>query len=138
MLAAIARFIEEHGYSPTIRELGKVLGIHSSQSCHSHVKALERKGYVYHIPGSARTLRLKTAAAGWESVRVIGGRVSKGWGFGQVRLEGMEDGDGGDMVHRNLLQRLGMVDEENGAVRPGRLWFEAEKELTAEPQRGTT
>ncbi len=41
-LEFISRFIEEHGYPPTIREISAYFGV-SVKAAHDHVKALERK-----------------------------------------------------------------------------------------------
>jgi len=132
VLAAIASFIDSHGYSPTVRELGPMCGISSSRSVHVHIMTLERKGYIYHISGRMRTMRLKTAPPGRESVRVIGGMLSSFRGFNRVQIEGKKyvgDAGAGDVavvMSFDLLKRLGMADEESGTVRPGRLWFEAD------------
>ena len=55
-LSAIAAFIRDRGYSPTVRELGECLGLHSSCSAQRHVEALERKGYITRCPGQARSI----------------------------------------------------------------------------------
>jgi SOS-response transcriptional repressor LexA len=46
MLLALTNFAREHGRAPTIRELGDVVGISSTNGVTDHLKALERKGYI--------------------------------------------------------------------------------------------
>lgn len=56
VLKFIERFIQENGYPPTIREIGKGLGIKSTNGVSDHIKALRRKGYVQHDGGKSRAL----------------------------------------------------------------------------------
>jgi repressor LexA len=58
ILDAIAAFTAEHGYAPTTRELGDLLGIAGSNAVMDHLWALRRKGYVEWQDGKARTLRI--------------------------------------------------------------------------------
>ena len=37
--------IKEQGYPPTVREIGEALGLSSSSTVHSHIAALETKGF---------------------------------------------------------------------------------------------
>lgn len=57
VLEVIARHIEEMGYPPTIRELGDVLGIRSTNGVNDHLKALEKKGYLTREDAKSRTMR---------------------------------------------------------------------------------
>lgn len=43
---AIKDFYKEYGYSPSIRELQRMCGYKSSSSVHSHLKKLEKAGYI--------------------------------------------------------------------------------------------
>jgi repressor LexA len=53
-LQAIKRFILEHGYSPTIRQLGALLGIVHPSAVFKHVLSLEKKGYLTRVDGDMR------------------------------------------------------------------------------------
>ena len=46
MLDAIRNFFTEHGYSPSIRDLGPLLGISSLRGVTIHLDALEKKGWI--------------------------------------------------------------------------------------------
>ncbi|MCP4503445.1 MAG: transcriptional repressor LexA [Deltaproteobacteria bacterium] len=65
---AVLTFIEseilQHGYPPTIREIGKQLGIRSTNGVNDHLKALEKKGYVRREGQKSRTLRVLISSRG--------------------------------------------------------------------------
>jgi repressor LexA len=76
VLKAIEAFILEHGYSPTIRQLGKLLHIVSPSAVFKHVRSLERKGYLERMEGD---LRLRGGAHLEEHIRVpLAGLVPAG------------------------------------------------------------
>jgi SOS-response transcriptional repressor LexA len=57
-LAFIRSFIEGHGYSPTVRELGKGLGIKGEGMPHRLIENLEADGHIVRIPRKPRGIRL--------------------------------------------------------------------------------
>ena len=54
VLKTIESFILEHGYSPTIRQLGALLGISSPSAVFKHILSLEKKGYLKRVKGEVR------------------------------------------------------------------------------------
>lgn len=58
VLVMVHAFRTTKGFSPTIREIGRALGIASTNGVNDHIKALEKKGLVVREGMSARTLRL--------------------------------------------------------------------------------
>ena len=63
VVEAIQGWIKEHGFPPTIRELGKLLGIKSLRGVTTHLDALVKKGHLVRKRG-ARGLRIiKTSGA---------------------------------------------------------------------------
>src|SRR5690554_3026867 len=46
ILTFITNFIEEKGYPPTVREIGKACGMRSSSSVHGQLRKLEELGYI--------------------------------------------------------------------------------------------
>ena len=54
----ILRYTNEHGYPPTIRELGKLIGVKSTSSAFSRIKQLEQNGYIRRIPASPRAIEI--------------------------------------------------------------------------------
>lgn len=77
--------ISRKGYPPSIREIGKAIGLTSSSTVHSHLAALERKGYIRRDPTKPRALevvdfRLNNRGINPEKVRNVPlvGRVAAG------------------------------------------------------------
>ncbi len=58
VLSAIAAYITEHGFAPTIRELGERIGCSSPNGTTCHLKALEKKGLLIWDRQRARTMRI--------------------------------------------------------------------------------
>jgi repressor LexA len=54
----IYRRIDERGYPPTIRDIGKEFDIKSPNGVMCHLKALEKKGHIVRDGNSARAIRL--------------------------------------------------------------------------------
>ena len=60
VLNFIITYFKEHGYAPTVREIGAVVGLASTSSVHAHIKTLKRLGYLETDvkDGSPRALRV--------------------------------------------------------------------------------
>ncbi|MGI6620524.1 MAG: transcriptional repressor LexA [Bacillota bacterium] len=54
VLETIRQHIRETGYPPSVRELGKRLGLKSTATVHSHLRTLERKGYLLRAAQKSR------------------------------------------------------------------------------------
>jgi repressor LexA len=50
--------VMEHGYPPSVREIGEAVGLSSSSTVHSHLNSLEDKGFIRRDPSSARALTI--------------------------------------------------------------------------------
>jgi len=46
ILTYIKKYIVSHGYPPTVREIGKDLGVSSPATIHTHLNNLENKGFI--------------------------------------------------------------------------------------------
>jgi repressor LexA len=51
-------YVEEHGYPPTVREIGERVGLASPSTVHAHLANLERAGYLRRDPTKPRALEL--------------------------------------------------------------------------------
>ena len=60
VLEALREFQARKGYPPSIRELGKILGISSLRGVTIHLDAIERKGWIERA-STSRSIRLLTA-----------------------------------------------------------------------------
>jgi repressor LexA len=58
VLSFIEDHIREHGFPPTIREIGRHLGIKSTNGVNDHLNALQKKGFLTREEGKSRTLQL--------------------------------------------------------------------------------
>ncbi len=54
----IAEAVAERGYPPSVREICEGMGLASSSTAHSHLKALQRKGYIKIDPTKPRAIEL--------------------------------------------------------------------------------
>lgn len=57
ILDYITDSIADRGYPPTIREIGKTMGIRSTNGVNDHLKALERKGFLSRDDLKSRAMR---------------------------------------------------------------------------------
>ncbi len=96
ILEFIAEQIKERGFPPSVREIGEAVGLASSSTVHTHLKVLQREGYlqrdptkpraivVQFEPGSGAMVRARPAA----HVPLIGDVAA---GMGVLAQENVED-----------------------------------------------
>ncbi|MBI1992167.1 MAG: transcriptional repressor LexA [Candidatus Omnitrophica bacterium] len=97
VLETIRLWIREHGYPPTIRELGRHLGIKSLRGVTTHLDAIAKKGFLKREP-RARSISLLDVVAPFErALRVpVVGRIRAGSPIlAQEQVEGHVVVDGG-------------------------------------------
>ena len=58
ILKALKKFIANHGYPPTVREIGAMLNLSSPATTHFHLNKLEEKGYIRKNEAKNRALEL--------------------------------------------------------------------------------
>lgn len=58
ILEFVAQFIQRHGYSPTLREIGNGVGLSSVATVHEHLYKLEKKGFIRKLVGSKRGIEI--------------------------------------------------------------------------------
>jgi len=54
----IRRYSEQHGYPPTVRDIGKAVGLASSSTVHAHLANLEKLGLLRRDPTKPRAMEL--------------------------------------------------------------------------------
>ena len=54
----IKRYSAQHGYPPTVRDIGKAIGLTSSSTVHTHLSNLEKLGLIRRDPTKPRALEL--------------------------------------------------------------------------------
>jgi repressor LexA len=89
ILEVIRTFTAEHGYPPSVREIGELVGLSSSSTIHAHLKALERRGLISRDPTKPRALRSGAMPVADALVVPVLGRVAAG-----VPITAQEDIEG--------------------------------------------
>ncbi|WP_433872046.1 transcriptional repressor LexA [Saccharopolyspora sp. CA-218241] len=64
VLDAIRTWMREHGYPPSVREIGDAVGLTSTSSVAYQLRVLERKGYLRRDPHRPRTVGVLVAGEG--------------------------------------------------------------------------
>ena len=54
----LVEYVEQHGYPPTVREIGEAVGLASPSTVHAHLANLERAGLLRRDPTKPRALEL--------------------------------------------------------------------------------
>lgn len=104
ILEAIRRFTGEHGYPPSVREIGERVGLSSSSTIHAHLKALEKRGLISRDPTKPRALRCDPlagrAALADAIVMPIVGKVAAG-----IPITAQENLEGEFVLSGNFVPR---------------------------------
>ncbi len=58
VLDAIYYYKGQHSYSPSVRELGEILGLSSPATVHEHLSTLRKKGYITWKEKNYRTIEI--------------------------------------------------------------------------------
>lgn len=101
ILDVIRSFTAEHGYPPSVREIGERVGLSSSSTIHAHLKALERRGMISRDPTKPRAMRSGALSSSHEAVVMpILGRVAAG-----VPITAQEDVEGEFLLSAGFVPR---------------------------------
>ncbi len=65
ILDFITNFINEHGYAPSIREIGDNFDLSSPATIHAHIENLKNKGFLKTSYNEARSIELIPAEVNW-------------------------------------------------------------------------
>src|SRR5205807_2411964 len=129
----IKRYSAKYGYPPTVRDIGKAVGLASSSTVHAHLANLERIGLLRRDPTKPRAIELlDRAAAGVRGFVKPGlplvGQVAAGQPI--LAEENIEDfiqtpayagGEDGEYVLRvrgESMKNVGIMDGDLVVVRP--------------------
>jgi len=127
----IGTYLSKHGYPPTVREIGKAVGLHSSSTVHAHLSKLESLGVLRRDPSKPRALEVMVQRAK-KAVRPSGlplvGSVAAGSPI--LAEENIEDylevpdvvgGEDGDYILRvrgESMKDAGILEGDFVVVRP--------------------
>jgi repressor LexA len=126
----IKRYGSEHGYPPTVRDIGKAIGLTSSSTVHAHLANLEKIGLLRRDPTKPRALELLVDKAK-EVVSPSGlplvGQVAAGQPVladenieEYVPVPGIAGGEDGEFVLRvngDSMRDAGILDGDHVIVR---------------------
>jgi repressor LexA len=59
VLQIIEKHMRDHGYPPSVREIGEAIGLTSPSTVHAHLNALQRRGYLRRDPTKPRALEVR-------------------------------------------------------------------------------
>jgi repressor LexA len=71
MVDYLVNYIEEHGYAPTLAEVGEYFGLSSLATVHKHLRNLESKGFIRRMHNHSRALEIASKSNGAPAAREI-------------------------------------------------------------------
>ena len=135
----IGKYADKTGYPPTVREIGKAVGLHSSSTVHVHLANLEKAGVLRRDPTKPRAIEVlvnKAKEAGSAVMDTVTpapglpllGRISAGTGMlAEENIEdyvdvpdviGSQDGDYILEVNGESMKNAGIMDGDYVIVHP--------------------
>src|SRR3954468_10317622 len=86
----IGKYSAKYGYPPTVRDIGKAVGLASSSTVHAHLANLEKAGLLRRDPSKPRAIELLDRAtnAAAAALRSIGGEAAAARGGGGAAASG--------------------------------------------------
>src|ERR671916_563774 len=126
----VKRHVSEHGYPPTVRDIGKAIGLTSSSTVHAHLGNLERLGLLRRDPTKPRAIEVLVDKAR-QSVKSAGlppvGQVAAGSPVladenieDYVAVPGIAGGEDGEFVLRvkgDSMKDAGILEGDHVIVR---------------------
>ncbi|OWK43601.1 transcriptional repressor LexA [Fimbriiglobus ruber] len=116
----IRKYIEEHGYPPAIRDIGRAFDIVSPNGVMCHLRALQKKGHIHRDEktdtqgGKARAITIPGVSAGGFSLPMLG-LVAAGKALEATeqneRLD-MKDLFGGDNLYMLKVRGTSMIESQ--------------------------
>ena len=126
----IQRHTQEKGYPPTVRDIGKAIGLTSSSTVHAHLANLERLGMLRRDPTKPRAMEVladRAKRAVVPSGLPLVGRVAAGTPIlaeenieEYVEVSPLAGGDGGDFVlevRGDSMKNAGILNGDTVVVR---------------------
>jgi repressor LexA len=131
----IGKYAAKTGYPPTVREIGKAVGLHSSSTVHAHLANLEKIGLLRRDPSKPRAIEMLigTANRAKDAIRPpsglpLVGHVAAGEPIlAEENIEeylevpdviGGEDGDYILQIRGESMKNAGIIEADYVIVRP--------------------
>ena len=127
----IGSYASKYGYPPTVREIGKAVGLHSSSTVHAHLANLEKSGLLRRDPSKPRAIEVLVDKAK-RAIQPVGlplvGNVAAGAPIlAEENIEeyvdvpdviGGEDGDYILRVRGESMKNAGIIEGDYVVVHP--------------------
>lgn len=129
----IRKYAAKTGYPPTVREIGKAVGLHSSSTVHAHLANLEKLGLVRRDPSKPRAIELlfdkakKTIMPEGSGLPLVGHVAAGAPILAEENIEeyieipdviGGEDGDYILQIRGESMRDAGILESDYVIVRP--------------------
>ena len=128
----IRKYAAKTGYPPTVREIGKAVGLHSSSTVHAHLANLEKLGLVRRDPSKPRAIELlidraKNAIQPGNGLPLVGQVAAGAPILAEENIEeyleipdviGGEDGDYILQIRGESMKDAGILESDYVVVRP--------------------
>ena len=88
ILGYLRSYIADHGFAPTLEEIGRHFGLGSLATVHKHLSQIEAKGFIRRLPHQSRALEVVDPHSGPRAVRVpLRGIVAAGVPIEAVEMQ---------------------------------------------------
>jgi repressor LexA len=129
----IRKYAAKTGYPPTVREIGKAVGLHSSSTVHAHLANLEKIGLLKRDPSKPRAIELlfdrakRTVGLGESGIPLVGNVAAGAPILAEENIEeyieipdviGGEEGDYILRIRGESMKDAGIFDGDYAVVRP--------------------
>jgi repressor LexA len=131
----IRKYAAKTGYPPTVREIGKAVGLHSSSTVHAHLANLEKLGLLKRDPSKPRAIELLWEKAGQavsavtpnSGIPLVGSVAAGAPILAEENIEeylevpdviGGEDGDYILQIRGESMKNAGILESDYVVVRP--------------------
>src|SRR3982751_90341 len=127
----IGKYAAKYGYPPTVREIGKAVGLHSSSTVHAHLANLEKSGLLRRDPSKPRAIEVLVGGArramGHAGLPLVGQVAAGQPVLAEENIEeyldvpdvvGGEDGDYILRVRGESMKDAGILDGDFVVVHP--------------------
>jgi repressor LexA len=128
----IRKYAAKTGYPPTVREIGKAVGLHSSSTVHAHLSNLEKIGLLRRDPSKPRAIELlfdkaKSAIRPGSGLPLVGQVAAGAPILAEENIEeylevpdviGGEDGDYILQIRGESMKDAGILESDYVVVRP--------------------
>src|SRR3954449_13115067 len=128
----IGRYAAKTGYPPTVREIGKAVGLHSSSTVHAHLANLEKIGLLKRDPSKPRAIELlldkaKSTIRSQSGLPLVGQVAAGEPILAEENIEeylevpdviGGEEGDYILQIRGESMKNAGIIEADYVVVRP--------------------